>query len=84
MVTSTADWIVVAGFLLALLGFGLRILMMMRSSDAHPANVAAKPGRDLLRMYSKSYPKSRLPLAMWIALGLGMILLIAGFLLEFR
>jgi hypothetical protein len=82
--TSRADWIVVAGFVLAVLGLGLRILMMMRSSDAHPANAGGKPGRDLLRGYSASYPKSRLPMAMWIALTLGLVLLLAGFLLEFR
>lgn len=82
--TSTADWIVVAGFLLAIVGLALRVVMMMRSSDAHPANVAAKAGHELLRTYGSSYPRSRMPLLMWIALTLGLILLVAGILLEFR
>jgi uncharacterized membrane protein len=82
--SSGADWMVVAGFLLAALGVSLRIFMMMRSSDAHPANVAPKTGRNLLRSYSSTFPKSRLPLAMWFVLSAGLVLLIAGFLLEFR
>ena len=81
--TTTADWIVVAGFVLAVLGSRLRILMMMRASDARPANVTAK-GRDLLRSYSTTFPKSHLPLAMWISLCVGLVLLIAGLLLELR
>ena len=64
--SSRADWMVVAGFLLAAFGVSLRIFMMMRSSDAHPANVAPKTGRDLLRSYGSTFPKSRLPLAMWV------------------
>jgi hypothetical protein len=83
-VTSKADWIVVAGFLLAVLGFALRIVIMMRSSDALPANLPAKAGHDLLRNYNTSYPKSHILLFMWTALSLGMVLLIAGLLLEFR
>jgi len=38
--TSTADWLVVAGFLLCVLGVALRVVIMMRSSDAIPANAA--------------------------------------------
>jgi hypothetical protein len=58
--------------------------MMMRSSDTHPAHVAAKGGRELLRSYSTTFPKSRIPLAMTATLSLGMVLLIAGLLLEMR
>jgi len=83
-VTSKADWFVVAGFLLALAGLALRIFIMMRSSDAHPANATPRAGRELLKSYSALYPKSRLPLAMWASISLGLVLLIAGFLLEFR
>ena len=81
---ARADWMVVAGFLLAAVGVGLRIFMMMRSSDLYPAAAAAKGGRELLRSYRNSFPKSRLPIAMWISLGVGLIMLIAGLLLEFR
>jgi uncharacterized membrane protein len=81
---SKADWMVVAGFLLAALGLSLRILMMMRSSDAHPANATPKAGRELVRSYGALHPKSKLPLLMWVSISAGFILLIAGFLLEFR
>ena len=74
---------VVAGFLLAAFGVTLRIIMMMRSSDA-PANATPKGGRNLLRSYNSTYPSSRLPITMWLALAGGLILLIAGFLLEFH
>jgi len=82
-VTTQADWIVVAGFVLAMLGVVLRILMMMRASDARPAGAAAT-GRELLHSYGVAFPTSRLPMAMWISLSLGLALLIAGFLLEMR
>ncbi|HEY4933325.1 MAG TPA: hypothetical protein VII23_17320 [Terriglobales bacterium] len=82
--SSKADWMVVAGFLLAATGMVLRVFMMMRSSDAHPAHVAAKGGRELLRSYSTTFPKSRIPLAMLISLSIGLVLLIAGLLLEMR
>ena len=81
--TSSADWLVVAGFALAVLGFALRIVMM-RASDAHPAGATTKKGRELLRSHRSLYPKSRLPIAMWIAFSVGLILLIAGLLLQFR
>jgi hypothetical protein len=81
---SKADWIVVAGFLLGAVGVALRIFIMMRSSDAHPANATPKAGRELLRSYGAAHPKSRLTLAMWVSISAGLILLIAGFLLEFR
>jgi hypothetical protein len=81
---SKADWMVVAGFLLAATGVVLRVFMMMRSSDAYPAHVAAKGGRELLRSYSTTFPKSRIPLAMLTSLSLGLVLLIAGLLLEMR
>ena len=82
--TSSADWLVVAGFALAVLGFALRIVMTMRASDAHPAGATTKQGRELLRSHRSLYPKSRLPIAMWIAFSVGLILLIAGLLLQFR
>ena len=82
--TTTADWMVVAGFLLALFGLWLRIFMMMRSSDGHPADAALKDARRLMRIYSTTFPKSRLPLVMWLALTAGLLLLIVGFLLEWR
>jgi hypothetical protein len=81
--TSTADWLVVAGFLLCVLGVALRVVIMMRSSDALPVN-AALSGTNQMRTVGARKPKSALPLAMWTSISAGLILLIAGLLLEFR
>ncbi len=75
---------VVAGFLLAAFGVTLRVIMMMRSSDAHPASATPKTGRNLLRSYGSTFPRSYLPAVMWTALSIGFVLLISGFLLEMR
>jgi ABC-type spermidine/putrescine transport system permease subunit I len=80
---SKVDWMVVAGFLLTVLGVVLRTVLMMRSSDAKPANVMTT-GREMLRSYSTVFPRSRLPVVMWTSLSIGMVLLIAGVLLELR
>ena len=81
--SAKADWIVVAGFLLVLLG-GLRIFIMMRSTDTRNVNALPTDSRTLLRAHSPAFPNSRLPLAMRISLYAGVVLLIAGLLLEFR
>jgi hypothetical protein len=79
-----ADWIVVVGFLLAIFGVALRIFIMMRSSETRPVNVAPKASHSLVRDFNSAFPKSRLPLLMQISLYAGVVLLIAGLLLEFR
>jgi hypothetical protein len=81
---AAADWLVVVGFFLAGLGLTLRIIVLMRSNDAQPPDGPALYGRQLLRAYRESNPKSKLLTSMWSSLGLGLILLIAGFLLELR
>lgn len=81
---STADWIVVAGFLMAVTGVTLRIVVMMRSSDQHPATAIPPIGKDLIRSYRATNPSSKLPLVMWLAISAGLVLLIAGMLLQFR
>jgi len=79
--SAKADWIVVAGFLLVLLG-GLRIFIMMRSTDTRNVNALPTDSRTLLRAHSPAFPNSRLP--MRISLYAGVVLLITGLLLEFR
>ena len=81
--SAKADWIVAAGFLLVVLGGSLRIFIMMRSADTRPVN-ALRDSRILMRAYSTAFPNSRLPLAMRISLYAGVVLVIAGLLLEFR
>jgi hypothetical protein len=75
---------VVAGFLLCVLGVALRVVIMMRSTDAFPANATPLAGSNLVRAYRISKPTGKLPLAMWVSISAGLILLIAGLLLEFR
>ena len=82
--SAKADWIVVAGFLLVVLGASLRIFILMRSTDTRPVNGLPGDSRTLMRVYSTAFPNSRLPLAMRISLYLGLVLLIAGVWLEFR
>lgn len=82
--SAKADWIVVAGFLLALCGVALRILIMMRSSDARAANLTPLAGGNLVRAYRAANPGSWLPRIMWASVFTGLVLLVAGFLLEFR
>ena len=82
--SSTADWIVVAGFLMAITGVALRIVVMMRASDQHPANAMPPVGKDLVRSYRAANPSSKLPLVVWLSISAGLVLLIAGMLLEFR
>ena len=77
--SSTADWIVVAGFLMAITGVALRIVVMMRASDQHPANAMPPVGKD-----RAANPSSKLPLVVWLSISAGLVLLIAGMLLEFR
>jgi hypothetical protein len=82
--SSTADWMVVAGFLLAITGVALRVVVMMRSSDQHPATAIPPVGKALVRSYRANNPSSKLPLVMWFMISAGLILLIAGMLLELR
>ena len=82
--SAQADWIVVAGFLLVVLGASLRIFITMRSGDTRPVNALPMDSRTLMRTYSTAFSNSRLTLAMRISLYAGAVLLIAGLLLEFR
>jgi hypothetical protein len=81
---AIADWMVVAGFVLAGLGVTLRTVILMRSCDALPLNGPPLHGRQLFRAYRASNPASKLPITMWVSIAAGLILLVAGFLLEFR
>jgi hypothetical protein len=82
--TTQADWIVVTGFLLAAFGVGLRIVIMMHSAEVPTSSANALAGGDLVRAYRVSHPRSRLPWLMRASLAVGLVLLIAGFLLEMR
>ena len=82
--SSASDWIVAAGFLLAVTGLALRIVIMMRSSDTNAVTAAPLVGKNLVRGYRATHPSSKLPLIMWLSIAIGLVLLITGFLLELR
>ena len=81
--SAKADWIVVGGFLLVVLS-ALRIFIMMRSTYTCPVNALPRDSRTLMGAYSPAFPHRRLRLAMRISLYPGVVLSIAGLLLEFR
>ena len=81
---AVADWMVVVGFVLAGFGVTLRTVILMRSSDALPLSGPPLHGRQLFRAYRTSNPASKLPITMWVSVAAGLVLLIAGLLLEFR
>ena len=79
---STAAWLIVSGFVFLVLGFVLRTVMMMRSSDAAHPTASALHGRELLRQYRRHFPRSPTPLlARWCLIG-GTVLLLAGISVE--
>jgi preprotein translocase subunit SecG len=78
-----ANWLIIAGFVLLILGFALRIVMMMRSSDATPAGARVLHGRELLRQYRTEFPRSVAPLLTRSTLICGTALLLAGLAIEF-
>ena len=80
---STATWLIIAGFVLLVVGFVLRTVMMMRSSDATAPESRSLHGRELVAQYRRLYPKRSTPLlTRWCLIG-GTVLLLAGLSVEF-
>ena len=73
-----ATWFVVVGFLLLVSGLVLRTIIMMRSSDATAPAGNVLHGRELLRQYSRQFPKDPVPLVMRGLLLSGVLLLLVG------
>ena len=78
-----ANWLVIVGFVFLVVGFGLRTIMMMRSSDATAAEGRVLHGRELLRQYRSAFPGSTTPLLTRSLLIGGMALLLAGLALQY-
>ena len=79
-----ANWLVISGFVFLVVGFGLRTIMMMRSSDATAAEGRTLHGRELLRQYRSAFPGSTAPLLTRGLLLGGMALLLAGLALQYQ
>ena len=78
-----ANWLIIAGFVLLVFGFALRVVMMMRSSDATPSGARVLHGRALLRQYHTEFPRSVAPMLTRSTLICGAALLLAGLAIEF-
>jgi hypothetical protein len=79
---STGTAFIITAIILLVLGFVLRTVVMMRSSDATSAEGRVLHGRELVLQYRHRFPKSPMPL---LAQGLilsGALLLIAGIGME--
>ncbi len=77
---SAANWFVSAGFCLVLLGIALRIITMMRASDAahFSATPTVKHGRELISSHKLHFPGSALPVITVVTLAIGGAALVAG------
>ena len=81
--TSTATWLIVAGFVLLVVGVVLRTIVMMRSSDATAADARPLHGQELVAQYRRLFPKRSAPLVTRWFLVSGTVLLLAGLGVEF-
>lgn len=80
---TTATWLIVIGFVLLTTGFVLRVVIMMRSSDATAPDHRALHGRELVGQYRRLFPGSPTPLITRALLTSGAVLLIAGLSLQY-
>jgi hypothetical protein len=78
-----ANWLIIAGFVLLVLGFILRTVMMMRASDAAPPQGPVLHGRELLRQYRSAFPHSATPLLTRSILIGGAVIMLVGLAAEF-
>jgi len=78
-----ANWLIIAGFVFLVLGFGLRTVMMMRSSDATAPEARVLHGRELLKQYRSAFPASATPMLTRGLLFGGMVLLLTGLALQY-
>lgn len=79
---NAATWLVVVGFFLLVLGFVLRTILMMRSSDLIVPGGRVLHGRELLREYGKRFPGSTMLQLISSVLFGGLMLLMAGIAVE--
>jgi hypothetical protein len=71
------DWLITCGIFAVLTGLVLRAVSMMRASDAVGTD-AALHGRDLLRAFDRSFPRSPLPLIFRLLIIVGLASLLVG------
>ncbi len=79
----TANWLIIAGFVLLVFGFILRTVMMMRASDAPSPEARVLYSRELLQKYRSVFPRSTTPLLTRTVLVGGTLFILAGLAAEF-
>lgn len=79
----TANWLIIAGFVLVVLGFILRTVMMMRASDATAREARVLHGRELMQQYRTAFPHSATPLVTRSLMIGGAVCILAGLAAEF-
>jgi len=79
----TANWLIISGFVLLVLGSVLRTVMRMRSSDATAPGARVLYGRELLQHFRRTFPRSATPLLTRSVFIGGTVLLLAGLATEF-
>jgi hypothetical protein len=80
---TTATWFIVIGFVLLVAGLVLRIVIMMRASDATASEHQTLHGRELVGQFRRMFPHSpALLITRWLLLA-GTILLLAGLGIQF-
>ncbi|MGB8885208.1 MAG: hypothetical protein WCC87_00705 [Candidatus Korobacteraceae bacterium] len=79
---TTANWFILTGFIVLVLGFVLRTVVMMRSSDAASPGGRVLYGRALLVHHRQLFPRSSMPLLARSLILSGVLVLLAGIAIE--
>jgi hypothetical protein len=72
------DWLVTIGIFAILAGVALRIIAMMRASDAGGSAAAALHGQQLVRAHSRTFPQSWLPMLSRLFVLVGLAFVVVG------
>ena len=78
------DWLITVGIFAILVGVALRIIAMMRASDAGGSASTTLHGRELMRAHSISFPRSWLPMLSRLFVLVGLAALLVGVWIRLR
>ncbi len=79
---ATATWFTILGFILLVLGFVLRTVVMMQAGDASRSQGRVLYGHALVLQHRRLFPKSPMPLLARGMILSGVLLLLAGIGIE--
>ena len=78
------DWLISLGIVAILTGVAMRVVAMMRASDAGGTTAGSIHGRHLVRAFSLSFPKSWLPMLSKLLTVVGLACLLVGLFMRLR